>query len=30
MLVLIWGDVENDVIEILRLGTHSELFGKKK
>lgn len=28
--LLIWVDVENDVIEILRLGTHSELFGKKK
>lgn len=26
--LLIWFDSENDIIEILRLGTHSELFKK--
>ena len=26
--LLIWIDRENDVIGVLRLGTHSELFGK--
>lgn len=28
--LLIWIDAENEVIEVLRLGSHSELFGKKK
>lgn len=28
--LLIWFDEKNDVIEVLRLGSHSELFGKKK
>lgn len=28
--LLIWFDEGSDVIEILRLGSHSELFGKKK
>jgi mRNA interferase YafQ len=25
--LLIWIDYDNDIIEVLRLGTHSELFG---
>lgn len=25
--LLVWFDEENDVIELVRLGTHSELFG---
>jgi mRNA interferase YafQ len=27
--LLIWIDAERDIIELVRLGTHSELFGKK-
>ncbi|MBR1504263.1 MAG: type II toxin-antitoxin system YafQ family toxin [Prevotella sp.] len=26
--LLIWIDEENDIIELVRLGSHSELFGK--
>jgi len=26
--LLIWIDVENDIIELVRLGSHSEVFGK--
>lgn len=26
--LLIWIDEENDIIELVRLGTHSELYGK--
>ena len=26
--LLIWFDKENDTIELVRLGSHSELFGK--
>ncbi|MBO7132896.1 MAG: type II toxin-antitoxin system YafQ family toxin [Bacteroidales bacterium] len=26
--LLIWIDEENNIIELVRLGTHSELFGK--
>ena len=26
--LLIWIDKENNIIELVRLGTHSELFGK--
>ena len=26
--LLIWFDEENDIIELVRLGSHSELFGK--
>ncbi len=25
--LLVWIDEENDIIELVRLGTHSELFG---
>lgn len=28
--LLIWFDCENDIIELVRLGTRSELFGKKR
>lgn len=28
--LLIWIDVASDMVEIVRLGSHSELFGKKK
>ena len=28
--LLIWIDPESDIIELVRLGTHSELFGKRK
>ena len=28
--LLIWIDVAYDMVEIVRLGSHSELFGKKK
>lgn len=28
--LLIWFEEESDTIEILRLGSHSELFGKKR
>ena len=27
-VLLIWIDEENDIIELVRLGSHSELFGK--
>lgn len=27
--LLIWIDTEHDVIEVVRIGSHSELFGKK-
>lgn len=27
--LLIWIDTEHDVIDIIRIGSHSELFGKK-
>lgn len=26
--LLIWVDEQNDIIELVRLGSHSELFGK--
>ena len=26
--LLIWVDGQNDIIELIRLGSHSELFGK--
>ena len=26
--LLIWIDTDNDIIELVRIGTHSELFGK--
>lgn len=29
-LLLIWIDDVNDIIELVRLGSHSELFGKQK
>ena len=29
-LLLIWIDEVNDIIELVRLGSHSELFGKQK
>ena len=28
--LLIWIDATSDVVEVVRLGSHSELFGKKK
>ena len=28
--LLIWIDVASDMVEIVRLGSHSELFGRKK
>ena len=28
--LLIWVDPKNEIIELVRLGTHSELFGKRK
>lgn len=28
--LLIWVDPKTDIIELVRLGTHSELFGKSK
>lgn len=28
--LLIWLDPKTDIIELVRLGSHSELFGKKK
>jgi len=28
--LLIWLDPDTDIIELVRLGSHSELFGKKK
>ena len=28
--LLIWYDKEDDVIKLVRLGSHSELFGKRK
>lgn len=28
--LLIWVDPKSDIIELVRLGTHSELFGKRK
>ena len=28
--LLIWIDPKSDIIELVRLGTHSELFGKRK
>ena len=28
--LLIWFDKERNIIELVRLGSHSELFGKKK
>ena len=28
--LLIWIDVVSDMVEIVRIGSHSELFGKKK
>ncbi len=28
--LLIWFDPKSDIIELVRLGSHSELFGKKK
>ena len=28
--LLIWIDPQSDIIELVRLGTHSELFGKRK
>jgi mRNA-degrading endonuclease YafQ of YafQ-DinJ toxin-antitoxin module len=27
---LIWFDPKSDIIELVRLGSHSELFGKQK
>lgn len=28
--LLVWFDSERDIIELVRLGSHSELFGKKE
>ena len=28
--LLIWIDAVSDIVEIVRIGSHSELFGKKK
>jgi mRNA interferase YafQ len=28
--LLIWFDRERDIVELVRLGSHSELFGKKR
>lgn len=28
--LLVWFDTERDIIELVRLGSHSELFGKKR
>lgn len=28
--LLVWFDRERDIIELVRLGSHSELFGKKR